>query len=134
MFCSIMVAERLLCGCREAQKRRATNYMLYFSHADLTLISRFGTAKFVVAFSVQLVMWLIYAGLLVYAAQTLVLKALQDLDNAPEIWADNYTSIGGEDASSLPFLLFDLLLFDLLLNLLHTRRPPPPPYDTSGCR
>ena len=23
----------------EAQKRRATNYMLYFSHADLTLIS-----------------------------------------------------------------------------------------------
>ena len=47
---------------------------------------RFGTAKFLGLFGLQLMLWLIYAVVLVADATVLVTKALRDLEDAPEIW------------------------------------------------
>ena len=49
-------------------------------------VHRYGTAKFLVLFGLQLTLWLIYAVVLVADAVVLVDKALHDLDSAPEIW------------------------------------------------
>jgi hypothetical protein len=49
-------------------------------------VHRYGTAKFLGLFGLQLTLWLIYAVVLVADAVVLVDKALRDLDSAPEIW------------------------------------------------
>ena len=42
----------------EIERIKTENYLLYFSHGDLTLIASKGTKAFLLVFTTQLILWL----------------------------------------------------------------------------
>ena len=57
----------------EIERIKTENYLLYFSHGDLTLIASKGTKAFLLVFTTQLILWLGYAAVLVWTSSLLLL-------------------------------------------------------------